>query len=83
MLHYNTSVSLFVFSLIKSFILFFLIVLTLVKMLLEAAGAHVSEVVSETKQEADEEIRTRIIADAQKMLSDYQTIEGILKKHGV
>jgi hypothetical protein len=52
-------------------------------MLLEAAGAHVSEVVSETKQEADEEIRTRIIADAQKMLSDYQTIEGILKKHGV
>ena len=66
----------------KSFY-FLVIVLTLVKILLEAAGTHVSEVVSETKEDADDEIRTRIIADADKMLSDYQTIEGILKKHGV
>ena len=59
------------------------IVLTLVKILLEAAGTHVSEVVSETKEEGDNKIRTRIIADAQKMLNDYQIIAGILKKHGV
>jgi hypothetical protein len=52
-------------------------------MLLEAAGIHVSEVVSETKLDVDGEIRTRIIADAEKMLTDYQTIEGIIKKHGV
>lgn len=58
-------------------------VLILVKMLLEAAGIHVSEVVSETKLDVDGEIRTRIIADAEKMLTDYQTIEGIIKKHGV
>ena len=58
-------------------------VLALVKILLEAAGTHVSEVVSETKEEVDNKIRTRIIADAQKMLNDYQIIAGILKKHGV
>ena len=60
------------------------IVLMMAKMLLEAAGMHVAEVVTETKEEeADGEIKKKIIADAEKMLKDYQTIEGILKKHGV
>ena len=59
------------------------IVLALVRILLEAAGTHVSEVASETKREADNKIRTRIIVDAQKMLKDYQTIADILKKHAV
>jgi vacuolar-type H+-ATPase subunit H len=52
-------------------------------MLLEAAGTHVSEVISETKEEGGDEIRTKIITDAKKMLKDYQTIAGIFKKHGV
>lgn len=59
------------------------IVLTVSKTLLETAGMHVSEVVDETNQVAHEQVRTRIIAAADKMLKDYQTIEGILKKHGV
>ncbi|XP_028402542.1 uncharacterized protein LOC114525410 [Dendronephthya gigantea] len=58
-------------------------VLTVSKILIEAAGMHVSEVVDETNQVANEEVRKRIIADADEMLKDYQTIEGLFKKHGV
>ena len=57
--------------------------MAMAKMLLDAAGMQVSAVVSETKQEPDEEIKAKILADAEKMLKDYQTIDGILKKHGV
>ena len=57
--------------------------MTMAKMLLDAAGMEISVVVSETKQKPDEEIKAKIMANAEKMLKDYQTIDGILKKHGV